>query len=98
MYRILTVAREYGSGGGPIAEKIAARLGWDLLDNALINKIAKHAQVDPALCARYDEMLDSWVHRLAKRAFGRGSFESVAGVDIFDGDSMAALSRKLIEE
>jgi hypothetical protein len=47
--------------------------------NALINKIAKHAQVDQALCARYDETLDSWVHRLTKRAFGRGAFESVAG-------------------
>jgi cytidylate kinase len=101
MYRILTVAREYGSGGGPIAEKVAGRLGWALLDNTLIHQIARHAHVDPALCARFDETLDSWVHRLAKRAFGRGAFENVAGapgIDVFDGDAMAALSRKLIEE
>lgn len=101
MYRMLTVAREYGSGGGPIAEKVADRLGWALLDHGLITRIAKHAQVDPALCARYDETVDSWVHRLTKRAFGRGAFESVGGVpgiDVFDGDAMAALSRKLIEE
>lgn len=101
MYRIVTVAREYCSGGGLIAEKVGDRLGWALLGNALINQIAKRAQVDPALCARFDETLDSWVHRLTKRAFGRGAFESVAGtpgIDVFDGDAMAALSRKLIEE
>ena len=101
MYRILTVAREYASGGGAIAEKVAARLGWSVLGNQLISQIAKHAHVDPALCARFDETLDSWVHRLVKRAFGRGAFESVAGgpgIDIFDGEAMAVLSRKLIEE
>lgn len=99
MYRILTVAREYGSGGGPIAEKIAARLGWDLLGNEIIAKIARHAQVDAAVCARLDEALDSWVHRLTRRAFGRGAFETGApSIDVFDADAMAALTRKLIEE
>ena len=39
-FRVITIARQYGSGGGPIAHKLAARLGWDLLDNALITHIA----------------------------------------------------------
>ena len=98
MYRIVTVAREFGSGGGPIAGKLAARLGWDLLDHCLIERIAQHAQVDPSLCARYDECLDSWAHRLTKRAFGRGAFEGVANASVFDSDAMVALSRQLIEE
>ncbi len=98
MYRIITVAREFGSGGGPIAEKLAARLGWELLDNALIERIAQHAQVSASLCARFDEQLDSWVHRLSKQAFGRGAFEGVANASMFDGDAMAALARQLIEE
>jgi len=98
MYRIITVAREFGSGGSPIAEKLASRLGWELLDNALIERIAKHAQVSPSVCAKYDEQLDSWVHRLSKQAFGRGAFEGVATASVFDGDTMAALARQLIEE
>ena len=39
-YRVLTVSREFGSGGGRIAQSIAKRLGWKLLDGALIDEIA----------------------------------------------------------
>jgi cytidylate kinase len=101
MYKIVTVAREYGSGGGPIAELLARQLGWSLLDNAILEKIAAQARVDPGIAERYDECLDSWFHRLSKRAFGRGAFEGVAptGVaDVFDADAMAGLSRRVIEE
>lgn len=98
MYRAVTVAREYGSGGGPIAAKLAARLGWDLLDNALITEVAKTAKVDASICHQCDERVDSWFHRLNKRTFGRGVFEGVAAGEIFDADAMLALSRKMIEE
>jgi len=101
MYRILTVGREYGSGGGPIAALVAKQLGWQLLDNALIEKIAQKAQVDPNLAGRYDECLDSWFHRLTKGAFGRGAVERVAPValaDMFDAEAMAELAGRVIEE
>jgi cytidylate kinase len=97
MFRVVTVGREYGSGGAPIAEKLACRLGWELVDNSLITEIARAANVDPKLCHRYDERVDSWLHRLNKRTFGLGAFEGVAGGDVFDSDSMAALSRRVIE-
>lgn len=98
MYRVVTVAREYGSGGTPIAGTLAARLGWDLLDNALITRVAKAANVDPRVCHECDERIDSWFHRLNKRTFGRGVFEGVAAGEVFDADAMVALSRKMIEE
>lgn len=98
MYRVVTVAREYGSGGTPIAENLAARLGWDLLDNTLITKVAQAANVDPRICHECDERIDSWFHRLNKRTFGRGVFEGVSGGDVFDADAMVTLSRKMIEE
>src|SRR5437588_667109 len=40
MVRIGTVAREYGSGGAGIANALALRLGWRLVDNPLIGEIA----------------------------------------------------------
>lgn len=98
MFRVVTVAREYGSGGGPIAHKLAARLGWDLLDNALITRIARAANVDRKVCESLDETMDSWLHRLTKRSFGLGAFEGVAAADVFDGDAMVRLTRSLIEE
>jgi cytidylate kinase len=98
MYRVVTVAREYGSGGAPIAAKLAARLGWDLLDNSLITQVAQAANVDQRICHQCDERIDSWFHRLNKRTFGRGVFEGVAAGEVFDADAMVVLSRKMIEE
>lgn len=101
MYRILTIGREYGSGGGPVAEMVAKQIGWQLLDEALVQKVAEKAMVNPGVASRFDECLDSWLHRLTKRTFGRGAFEGVGPValaDMFDADAMASLSRRLIEE
>jgi Cytidylate kinase-like family len=101
VYRILTIGREYGSGGGPVAELVAKQIGWQLLDEALLQKVAEKASVHPEVVSRFDECLDSWMHRLTKRTFGRGAFEGVGPValaDMFDADAMAGLSRRLIEE
>jgi cytidylate kinase len=101
MFRVLTVAREYGSGGGLIARKIAERIGWDLLDKALVERIARIAQVDPELAQQYDEHVDSWVHRASRRGLWHGAFEGVAAVpdtEVFDAETMAMLGRDLITE
>ena len=39
--RVITLEREYGSGGGEIAASIAARLGWKLWDQLLTEEIAR---------------------------------------------------------
>jgi len=98
MYRVITVSREYGSGGSIIGAKLAARLGWELLDKALITDVARAANVDPRICHECDERIDSWFHRLNKRTFGRGVFEGVVAGEVFDSDTMVTLSRKMIEE
>ena len=98
MYRVITVAREYGSGGGTIAARLAARLGWDLIDNSLIKQVAQAANVDPEVCHECDERVDSWFHRLNKSTFGLGVFEGVAVGDVFDADAMASITRRMIEE
>lgn len=46
MYRVITVEREYGCGGGEIAGELARRLDWRLWDHALTEEIAKLANVD----------------------------------------------------
>ena len=74
MYRIITVEREFGSGGGEIAREISCRLGWKLWDHALTEEIAKTAQVDCSAVERCAERVDSTFRRLAK-TFMRGSYE-----------------------
>ena len=101
MYRVLTVSREYGSGGVFVARRAAEELGWKLLDSALIEAIVEKANVDPAVAKRYDEKVDPWLHRVSRKALWHGAFESVAQLsetDVFDAQTMAILTRRVIEE
>jgi cytidylate kinase len=101
MFRILTVSREFGSGGGTIAQIVAERLGWDLLDKALIESIARTANVDADLARRYDERVDSWLHRINRGGLHAAAISGGATTveaEIFDAASTAALAQRTIRE
>jgi CMP/dCMP kinase len=95
--RTITVEREYGAGGGAIAKKLAARLGWKLWDQALTCEIARVAKVDQAVVERMDERCDSRFYRLMK-VFMRGSMEQSVAVRMghFDADSMVDFMQRVI--
>ena len=63
-YRVLTISREYGSGGAQIAKLIAQRIGWELLDSALVDTVARAAQVDIGFARENDERSDSFNPRI----------------------------------
>jgi cytidylate kinase len=99
-YRVLTISREFGSGGGRIAQSIAKRLGWKLLDNKLIEEIACEAKVDTGIVSRFDEHVEGWLSRVNRQAM-RGA-AMAAGVmldreNCFDEDTMTNLTRRIIE-
>jgi cytidylate kinase len=99
-FRVVTVAREYGSGGAAVATRLAARLGYQLLDRALIARIADEAHIDPDLARRFDEHVDPWVKRIG-HALWYGGFEAVAVVDendVVNADRLAVLGGRVIEE
>jgi cytidylate kinase len=101
MFRVITVAREYGSGGGHIAQVLADRLDWKLLDRCLVEKIAQLAQVEPRLAEQYDERPDPWVNRIVRALWQGGLIRgTMAGPipELFDADTMASLSQRAIEE
>jgi hypothetical protein len=101
MFRVVTVAREYGSGGGRIAQLLADRLDWKLLDRCLVEKIAQVARVEPKLAEQYDERPDPWVNRIVRALWQGGLMRgTMAGPipELFDADTMASLSRRMIEE
>jgi CMP/dCMP kinase len=96
--RTITIEREYGAGGGAIAKKLAARLGWKLWDQELTCEIARVAKVDQAVVERMDERCDSLFYRLMK-VFMRGSMEQslpVHGMGHFDADSMVEFMQRVI--
>jgi cytidylate kinase len=100
-YRALTIAREYGSGGSLIAREVAARLGWKLLDNALVLEAARLANVDPTLVRQFDEKPDSWLHRVAVRSLYHGALEAVVSPEpssLFDAALLARLGASIARE
>ncbi len=74
MIRVLTIEREYGSGGAEIARKAAERLGWKLWDQSLTNEIARLMECDCRVVEERAEKRDPLFHRLMM-AFMRGSHE-----------------------
>jgi cytidylate kinase len=61
---VLTVAREYGAGGGEVARRLAEALGWQLLDRELLHRAAAVEQVPDAELERLDEKALSMADRL----------------------------------
>jgi cytidylate kinase len=72
--RVLTVEREYGSGGAQIAKKVAERVGWKLWDQLLTNEIARLMECDCRVVEEREEKRDPLFYRLLM-AFMRGSHE-----------------------
>jgi cytidylate kinase len=100
-YRVLTVNREFGSGGGRIAQTIAEWLGWKLLDRDIIDAIAYAAHVDKNVVRHYDEHVDSWLRRINQQAMRSAAL--AAGLElgedsVFDAEEMVKISQKIIEK
>ncbi|MBE6773939.1 MAG: cytidylate kinase-like family protein [Ruminococcaceae bacterium] len=51
MKKIITVSRQFGSGGRSIARRIAEELGYDYYDSELTNKVAEETGFDPSYIA-----------------------------------------------
>ena len=96
MFRLITIEREYGCGGGAIAAQLAKHLGCTLWDRRLTEEIARIANVDPSAVMRCDERMDSRLYRLAK-TFWRGSYERSAHLSsqAFDTDRMMAMMEQI---
>jgi cytidylate kinase len=99
--RIITVEREYGSGGAMIARRLAARLGWKIWDEELTAEIARVAHVDQGAAARCDERRDHFLYRLF-RVYARGSYERSLPIGessrAFDTDCMVEVLHEVIED
>lgn len=100
MVRIITVEREYGSGGGVIAEKIAKRLGWRLWDQQLTDEIARRMGCHRSVVEGHEERRDPVFYRLMK-SFMLGSFEGSVNAPqlrMVDTDYVRAVVEQILTE
>lgn len=62
---IITVSRTYCSGGSNVAARIAAALGWSVLDNAVIDEVAARTGLSASEVAAREERRPSLAERVA---------------------------------
>jgi len=58
----ITISREEGAGGSEIARRVGERLGWDVLDQELLDYIAEHHHLPRNVLEFVDETTANWLH------------------------------------
>ena len=62
---VVTISRQFGSGGSEVARRVADALGWSLLDNAIVDAVAAALGTTPAAIEAREERIPSLAERLA---------------------------------
>jgi cytidylate kinase len=100
MIRIVTMEREYGCGGGEIAQRLAERLGWKLWDQLLTEEIARLGSCTTEVVARREERTDPLHYRLFK-SFLRGSYEGSLNahkLKLIDSESILKFTESVVQQ
>jgi cytidylate kinase len=87
---LITISRQYGAGGSEVARRVAEALGWRVVDNELVERVAARAGLPPERVAAMDERCATFVERLARTL-------SAATPDIFPPPDTAAAVAELSE-
>jgi cytidylate kinase len=99
MISIVTIEREYGSGGGEIAQLLAKQLGWKLWDQLLTEEIARLAECPKAVVERREERTDPLYYRLFK-SFLRGSYEGSINahkLKLVDSETILKITERVVQ-
>jgi cytidylate kinase len=99
MIKIVTIEREYGSGGGEIAQLLAKHLDWKLWDQLLTEEIARLAECPKAVVEVREERTDPLYYRLFK-SFLRGSYEGSINahkLKLVDSESILQITERVVQ-
>lgn len=99
MITIVTIEREYGSGGGEIAQGVARQLGWKLWDQLFTEEIAKLAKCPEEVVRAREERTDPLYARLFK-SFLRGSYEGSLNayrLGVVDSESILRFTEQVVK-
>ena len=99
MIKIITIEREYGSGGGEIAQLLSTHLGWKLWDQLLTEEIARLANCPKAVVQVREERTDPLYYRLFK-SFLRGSYEGSLNahrLNVVDSESILTITERVVQ-
>ena len=95
--RIITIARQFGSGGREIGEELAKALGVKCYDKELISLAAKESGVDPEIFNNVDEKAtNSLLYSLSLGLYSFGSNFNADRLPV--NDKLYLLQHKIIKQ
>ena len=91
--KVITVGREFGSGGRSVGKAVAAALGWDYYDQELVRHVAEKT----GFAERYIEETGEYSASKSRLAY---AFSSVGSPEVMNGlsasDYLWTVQRKVI--
>lgn len=96
--KVITIGRQFGSGGRAIGKMVAERLGIPFYDKEIIREIAKESGYSHAIINEYDEKpTNSFLYSLSLGAYNHGPI--VAGMhDMPISDKIFILQSNIIKD
>ncbi len=67
---VVTITRQFASGGSSVAALVAKSLGWTVVDNEFVETVAQRAGLPVATVAAHEERAPSLMQRLARALAG----------------------------
>lgn len=58
----VAISREAGAGGGGIARLVGEKLGWEVLDKNLLDRVARQFRLSHSMLKLVDETRSNWVY------------------------------------
>jgi cytidylate kinase len=83
---LITVTREYASGGSDVAQLVAQGLGWTVIDNEFVDAVARRAGLPAEAVAQREERAPGLLERLARTL-------AVASPELFTGPEVSQAER-----
>ena len=97
--RIITITRQYGSGGHEIGELLSEKLGIKFYDKELISLAAKESGVAPEIFEKADEKpANSLLYSLSVGLYNYGNGFSTTMGDLPLNDQLYIIQHKIIRE
>lgn len=93
--KVITISREFGSGGRTIAREVAERLGYNFYDKALVERIAKESGYSKDFVERRGEdatSTSSFLFNLSRS--GSGGYDGISGTS----DKLYVISHNIIKK
>jgi cytidylate kinase len=63
---LITISRQFAAGGSQVASRVAEALGWRLIDDELVDRVAERAGVSREEVAALEERAPTFIERLAR--------------------------------